>query len=213
MNQQARGQETRTHILDAAMRRFAAVGYDATGVAEICAEAGVSKGAFYHHFPTKQAVFLELTARWLGGLDAQIGATRLAAPTVPEGLLAMTATMGQVFEVARGQAPLFLEFLRVAMREPEVWALTIAPFRRYRELFAGFVAAGVAEGTLRPVPADAAAQVLVSLAVGVLVQGVFDPQGADWGQVAHAGMEMLMNGLRSLRSDALNHEDTKTPSS
>ncbi len=197
MSQQARGQETRTHLLDAAAICFARAGYDATGVAEICAEAGVSKGAFYHHFLTKQAVFLELIGRWLGSLDAQMAATRLAAATVPEGLLEMTATMGQVFEVARGQVPLFLEFLRVATREPEVWKLTIEPFRRYRELFAGFCAAGVAEGTLRPVPPDAAAQVLVSLAVGVLVQGVLDPQGADWGQVAREGMRMLLEGLKT----------------
>ncbi len=196
MNQQARGQETRTHILDAATRRFAAAGYDATGVAEICAEAGVSKGAFYHHFPTKQAVFLELTARWLGGLDAQIGATRGTASNIPDGLLEMTAMLGQVFEVAQGQVPLFLEFLRVATREPDVWQATIAPFRRYRELFAGFITAGVAEGTLRPVSPDTAAQVLVSLAVGVVAQGVLDPQGADWGQVAREGMRMLLDGLK-----------------
>jgi AcrR family transcriptional regulator len=62
---QQRGEETRSHILDVAGELFAERGYDATSVAGICARAGVTKGAFYHHFKSKQAVFLELRDRWL----------------------------------------------------------------------------------------------------------------------------------------------------
>ena len=64
MPQQQRSEETRARILHAALECFSRTGYDASGVAEICAAAGVSKGAFYHHFPTKQAVFIELLNFW-----------------------------------------------------------------------------------------------------------------------------------------------------
>ena len=60
---QARSHETRSRILQSAIDLFSKEGYDATGVAEICTAAGVSKGAFYHHFPTKQALFLALLDR------------------------------------------------------------------------------------------------------------------------------------------------------
>ena len=53
MGPQKRGEETRSRILDAAQGCFVQHGYDATGVAEICRSAGLSKGAFYHHFPSK----------------------------------------------------------------------------------------------------------------------------------------------------------------
>ena len=66
---QQRSEETRANILDAAVRRFAISGYDAASVDEICAEAGVSKGAFYHHFPTKQTVFLALLEGWLKTIE------------------------------------------------------------------------------------------------------------------------------------------------
>ena len=55
MATQPRGEETRTRILDAALEAFARDGYDEASVAEICRLAGVTKGGFYHHFPSKWA--------------------------------------------------------------------------------------------------------------------------------------------------------------
>jgi len=89
MSPQQRGGETRSRILQAAMECFAQRGYDGTGVAEICRRAEVTKGGFYHHFPSKQAVFLELLNRWLAGLDTQLEAVRAGAESIPEGLLRM----------------------------------------------------------------------------------------------------------------------------
>jgi len=54
---------------------------------------------------------------------------------------------------------------------------------------------GIAEGSLRPLDPEKAAQAVVSLAVGVLLQSSLDPQGADWGQVAYEGIQMLLPGL------------------
>ena len=63
---QQRSEETRNAIIEAAETLFTQQGYTAAGVAEICEAAGVSKGAFYHHFETKQAVFLAVDGRPAG---------------------------------------------------------------------------------------------------------------------------------------------------
>ncbi len=55
---------TRDALLDAAQRLFAALGYDATSVNRIIAEVGVSKGAFYHHFESKEALLEALAGRF-----------------------------------------------------------------------------------------------------------------------------------------------------
>jgi len=195
MKTQRRGEGTHSRILEAAADSFAQNGYDGTGVAEICHRAGVTKGAFYHHFPSKQALFLELLEQWLAGLDAQLEATRDGAATVPEKFLQMAGLIRLVFEIADGKLPIFLEFWTKAGHDPTIWQATIAPYRRYRAFFARMIETGITEGTLRTVDAETVAQVLVSLAVGVLLQGLLDPQGADWGHVAEEGVRMFLESL------------------
>ena len=61
--------DRRQRLVDAAWRRVAAAGYHETTVDDVCAEAGVSKGAFYGYFDTKQDLFLALLDEETDALD------------------------------------------------------------------------------------------------------------------------------------------------
>ncbi len=56
-SQAERRAATRARVLDAAEALFAAHGYEATSTEAILEASAISRGALYHHFPTKQAVF------------------------------------------------------------------------------------------------------------------------------------------------------------
>ena len=195
MPRQQRGEETRERLLDVAQSCFSRQGYDATGIAEICGVAGVSKGAFYYHFGSKQALFLELLNRWLGGLDVQLQVVRAGEADVSQALLRMAVMASTIFEEASDRLPILFEFWIQAGRDPSVWGAVIEPYRRYRSFFADMIRDGIEAGTLRPVDPERAAQMLVSLAVGLLLQGLLDPDGADWGQVMQDDVRMLVDGL------------------
>lgn len=52
-----RSAHTRRLLVGAARQLFEERGYADTGIGDVAAEAGVTRGALYHHFPTKQALF------------------------------------------------------------------------------------------------------------------------------------------------------------
>jgi AcrR family transcriptional regulator len=193
--QQQRSEETKTHLLQAAELSFAQQGYDGTSVATICRRAGVSKGAFYHHFESKQAVFLELLNRWLDNLDLQLETMRIDTDDIPQGLLSMTGVVGEVFQTAADQLPIYLEFWRQATHDPQILSAMIQPFHRYRVFFAQMIQDGVAEGTLEAVNPDSAARVIISVAVGLLLQGLLEPRSTDWEALPHESIQILLGGL------------------
>ena len=56
--QAERREHTITALLDATVLCLAERGYAATSTAAVCAEAGVSQGALFRHFPTRQALLV-----------------------------------------------------------------------------------------------------------------------------------------------------------
>jgi len=192
---QERSLKTRADILVAASECFARNGYDATGVAEICAAAGVSKGAFYHHFKTKQALFLALLENWLLGIDTYLEDRRLEAASIPEALRQISGLMSLVFAQAGGRLPMFLEFWTQAGHDPVIWQAVIQPYQRYQVYFSNLVRSGIAEGSLKPVEPETTARALVSLALGALLQGLLYPEDTDWGNAAQESIELFLTGI------------------
>jgi len=188
-----RRERTRQRITDAAVRLFSAEGYRAASVDDICARAGVSKGAFYYHFKTKRELFLALLEDWLGGLDRAMEAARRS--NVPDTLLQFAGVLPVMMGSAQDRLSIWLEFWLQASRDKGVWKRTIAPYRHYRELFSGMIEEGIAEGTLRRVDPEAAAQAILSMAVGLFLQSILDPKGADWRATAEHSVQLLMTGL------------------
>jgi AcrR family transcriptional regulator len=197
VTKQKRSQETRNHILESALSCFSKNGYDTTSVSEICVTAGVSKGAYYHHFPTKQAVFLALLNVWLGGLEDTLLNIIKEAGTVPEAFNNMAGMAQNIFTVARGKIPMFLEFWIQARRDPIIWEATIEPYRRYQNIFANLITVGIDEGTIKTINPQDVARIIVAFAVGLLLQGALDPDSADWGGILIQGIRIIIGGMES----------------
>ena len=53
---QARSEATRRKIIDSAVKLFSEIGYPATGLGDIIERAGLTKGALYYHFDSKESL-------------------------------------------------------------------------------------------------------------------------------------------------------------
>ncbi|MCZ8185736.1 MAG: TetR/AcrR family transcriptional regulator [Beijerinckiaceae bacterium] len=72
----SRSVNAREKLLDAAVRLVRAKGFAATTVEDLCGAAGVTKGAFFHHFPSKEALGVAAAGHW----SAKTGALFATAP-------------------------------------------------------------------------------------------------------------------------------------
>ncbi|XSG81466.1 MAG: TetR/AcrR family transcriptional regulator [Methyloligella sp. ZOD6] len=73
----------RQALLDAALKLVRRQGWAATSVDELCAAAGVTKGAFFHHFSSKEALGVEAAKHWtevIGPFFAKSGYQEHADP-------------------------------------------------------------------------------------------------------------------------------------
>lgn len=79
-------QETYEQLFNAAIDEFSRAGVEETRIEQICEAAGVAKGTFFFHFPTKEDVLLERQRRISEAMAARLQ-TELASVRSPKGFM------------------------------------------------------------------------------------------------------------------------------
>ena len=87
---QARAEVTRRRIIDSAVELFAELGYGETGLADVLHNASVSKGAFYYHFDSKEAVAIAIIEEFDSTAGRTVDAEFDADCPTLEGIIAAT---------------------------------------------------------------------------------------------------------------------------
>lgn len=140
---------TRERILTAALGVFAEKGYHRAVVDDIVRASGTSKGAVYHHFATKEAVFLALVDDFAARLATRVAATiadRHGALAKVEGaLVAALSTFADDQQLAR------LILLEAVSLGPVYESKRAEVHDRFAALIQGYLDEAVADGSIPPV--------------------------------------------------------------
>ena len=157
-------EETVRKILDTAERLFIETGYDRTSLQEIIDETGLSKGAIYHHFASKEDIFYAVCDR-IGQRNAEVLSQVRDAPGL-NGLEKLRAMFKTSLQPER-QAKMFCmmpylmdnaKFLATEMRSifTEVVPCFVDPIIRQ----------GMADGSIRTEHPKELAEAMIILADG-----------------------------------------------
>tara|TARA_R110000824_G_scaffold218483_1_gene405172 strand:+ start:1037 stop:1627 length:591 start_codon:yes stop_codon:yes gene_type:complete len=93
-------EETRRAIFDAARQLFETEGYSGASIASIVAAAGTTKGALFHHFASKEALFMEVWKSLQLQMDAEARAAAAAGRSKEDPYAAMLAGTRAYFKWA-----------------------------------------------------------------------------------------------------------------
>jgi AcrR family transcriptional regulator len=187
-------------ILAAAQALFAERGYAATRLDEIAARAGVSKGALYLYFPTKQDLFravviaaaapnLEMAKAAAERFDSDFpGFVRLFLPALAHA--AAETSLGAVAKMVIAESRNFPELA-------QVWHEAVAS--KALALVTGLIAAAQARGEVRPGdPAAFAVGLVAPIVLGMIWRETFVPIGAapfDLDGIARQHAETAIAGM------------------
>jgi len=187
----------RQRILDAARRCFVRDGFHTTSMHEILAEAGLSAGAVYLYFKSKEeiveAIAVDTLDTFLDILD-----TLLRADDLPSLDVALGRALAQLLAHDR-KRPTFRVVIQVwgeVGRAPHLASLVAEAQGRVRRLFTRMVEHYQERGDLAAnIPAEHVAQVLIALVTGFVAQCAL--MGTDDVSTFQAGFRaMLATNLR-----------------
>jgi AcrR family transcriptional regulator len=171
-----RAQVTRQRFLSIATRLFAERGYEGTSIEAILDEAEASRGSFYHHFPSKEALFEAVLVALLKETGQQ---TVLAASGATDAVAALQAGSRAWVRLARDP---------VIQRIVLIDGPSVLGWEHWRELderqslglLQFSLGAAAAEGRLEPGLVDMFAHVLMAALseIALVVARSDDPDGA-----------------------------------
>jgi TetR/AcrR family transcriptional repressor of uid operon len=133
------GDQTRRRLFETAIAEFCRVGVEQASIGRIAERAGVSRPAFYFHFPTKDHVLLEL--QW--SFEEPIAARVSAAGTLDDALSVLIDGLAGALD-RLGHPDVFAEMVRIHTRHAARRALADQPHYLMRAVAARFVEAHAA---------------------------------------------------------------------
>ena len=190
--------DTRERILSAARALFHEHGYTAIGVADICREANVVKGSFYHFFPSKDELLAETIARNWAQLDAMLGQLEAAPRPARACIAALFAavcgesrrTMAECGKILGCRIGTIAS--EIGSAESAAQARSVAAFEGWRRSLRRLVRRGQEDGSIDPeLDAVAAADALLALVQGMSVLGRALHQPAVLKRIAAAAMQQI----------------------
>ncbi len=187
----------KNQILEAALQVFSRRGFHQARMDEVAEEAGLSKGALYLYYKSKDAIIAALLqyffAQELKKLRALVDTT--SAGSVSEHLLSITAQLAADIQWVSRFLPVTFEFYAIAGRQQGVRQFLQDYFTDYRLLLAVLIQRGIDRGEFRPVDAETVAIALCALYEGLALLWMIGPQKVQFEREGKAAVQLLLEGI------------------
>ncbi len=178
MNNLARNkypEETEKIILDAALKLFLEKGYEKTTILDIVGEMnGLTRGAFYHHFKTKEDVFFALTDRAFHDIEPF---NKVKNRTDLNGLDKIKLLF-QILNENEKYTALQLQILPLLENSPTALKAFMDEQRTFAPVFAELIEEGINDGSIKTKHPKLIAELFL-LICNVWMMPTIYPQGTD----------------------------------
>lgn len=195
---EAYSEARRQQIIDAAYRCFSRKGFHLATMRDIYEEAGLSAGAVYHYFRSKDEI-IEASVKYDHERSLPVFADALNDPDPLAALDTLIAFFYAGLESAAeiGANRVNIQGWGEALINPRLLAPLQESFNLYRELLASLIRKAQATGAVpSQVDPEATGEVIISSYLGLYLQKAWNPR-LDVGRYQAAMQELLHRSLRA----------------
>lgn len=197
-----RGERKREELRRAAYQCFRDKGYHGTTVEAICSATNTSKGSFYWHYESKQAIFIDVLETWTRTVMDELYEQFEEAVSDDDYVAAITAALARESRRGKVMVPLWSEFVALSHREPEIREAVAKFHRRARIAIASIlrpsVGVAMSEEELQAMAATAFGAYL-----GLMMQHVVEPEAANTPETVGPFLTMLGRIIKAVPDAAI----------
>ena len=187
--------ERRSQILDAAMAVFSRLGFHTARMDDIAEEAGLSKGALYLYYKSKDAIIGAILSYMFASAMKSLRELQSSEGSVRDQILSYAQLLARESERMARLSPIAFEFYAVAGRQKVVRQHLRDYLIQFREMLSALVRRGIAQGEFRAVNADETAYTLCALFEGLNLLLLVETQHEHWHQQVLASVGLLLDGI------------------
>jgi AcrR family transcriptional regulator len=176
----------RAQILEAALHCFATRGYHTATMEDLVRASGLSKGALYWHFSSKEEVFLALFDLYV----EEVFEAWSRLETEGRSCFEVLRGLGEISVDRFASDPIIRGVWREFLSQPSARVRYASALRQSRDRLTALVVRGIARGELRDLDPEGIAAALTAAIEGTLLQAMVDP---DFDAKAH--LPVLWEGI------------------
>ena len=181
-------------ILAQAQRLFFAHGYNGVSVRDIVQACGLSNGALYYHFGSKQNLFIQVFKEYVARATRQLQQAGAGQGPCRERLAGMADAYAQFILESRSEMQMLHRDLAHCAKE-EVQGLLPGAMRQIPSLFATVLEEGIAAGEIRPLDAQRVSFLLLGMVNSLTARRMFGPTARSLSEDIDLAINILFEGI------------------
>ena len=188
-------EERKTQILSAATKVFTKHGFSEARMDDIVAESGLSKGALYWYFDSKDAIIISILDQIFDWETAHVRDILDRENSAQKKLGIFVETSIKDLDRMKPLMPILFDFWSLSVRKKNINRAIKRYYQKFLDLIEPIIQQGIDQGEFRPIDAHAAAVALGAMFEGTILFLIYFPDTTDIEKQFKFNVNLALEGL------------------
>jgi len=188
-------EERKTQILTAATKVFTKRGFSGARMDDIVAESGLSKGAIYWYFDSKESIIIRILDQFFNWETAHLRELLEEEVSAQKKLEIFVETTIKDLEKIKPLMPILFDFWSLSVRKKTVNQAIKRYYQNFLDLIEPIIQQGIDQGELRQINVSETAIALGAIFEGTILLYFYFPDTVDFEKQFRSNLDLILEGL------------------